>query len=71
LCVEPHNVEAIAEAQYKALTDQEYRQRCRAMAAVVKQRFAAQTMIERTTGVYEQAAALHNPRLRSRRISFV
>ena len=71
LCVEPHNVEAIAEAQYKALTDQAYRQRCRAMAAVVAQRFSAQTMVERTVGVYEQAAALHNPRVRSRRISFV
>jgi len=67
LCVEPHSVEAIAEALYKALTDQVYRQRCRAMAAVAAQRFSAQAMAERTVGVYEQAAALHS----SRRVSFV
>ncbi len=67
LCVEPYNVEAMAEALYKALTDQAFRQRCRAMAAVAAQRFSAQAMAERTVGVYEQAAALHS----SRRVSFV
>ena len=71
LCVEPHNVEAMAEAQYKALTDQAFRQRCRDMARVVAQRFSAQTMVEKTISVYEQAAALHDPRHGSRRISFV
>ncbi len=67
LCVEPYSVEAMAEALYKALTDQAFRQRCRAMAAVAAQRFSAQAMAERTVGVYEQAAALHS----SRRVSFV
>ncbi len=67
LCVEPYNVEAMAEALYKALTDQAFRQRCRAMAAVAAQRFSAQAMAERTVGVYEQAATLHS----SRRVSFV
>jgi glycosyltransferase involved in cell wall biosynthesis len=67
LCVEPHSVEAMAEALYKALTDQAFRQRCRAMAVVAAQRFSAQAMAERTVGVYEQAAALHS----SRRGSFV
>src|SRR6266567_2584078 len=71
LCVEPYSVEAMAEALYKALTDQAFRQRCRAMAAVAAQRFSAQAMAERTVGVYEQAAALHSSRLRSRRVSFV
>ncbi len=67
LCVEPYNVEAMAEALYKALTDQAFRQRCRAIAAVAAQRFSAQAMAERTVGVYEQAATLHS----SRRVSFV
>jgi len=71
LCVEPYSVEAMAEALYQALTDQAFRQRCRAMAAVAAQRFSAQAMAERTVGVYEQAAALHSSRLRSRRVSFV
>jgi len=71
LCVEPYSVEAMAEALYKALTDQVFRQRCRAMAAVAAQRFSAQAMAERTVGVYEQAAELHSSRLRSRRVSFV
>ena len=67
LCVEPYSVEAMAEALYKALTDQVLRQRCRAMAAVAAQRFSAQAMAERTVGVYERAAALYS----SRRVSFV
>ena len=65
LCVDPYGVEAMAEALYKALTDQALRQRCRAMAAVAAQRFSAQAMAERTVGVYEQAAALHNSRCTS------
>ena len=67
LCVEPYSMEAIAEALYKALTDQTFRQRCRAMAVVAAQRFSAQAMAERTVVVYEQAAELHS----SRRVSFV
>jgi len=71
LSIDPQDVEAMAQALYKALTDQEYRQRCRAMAPLVAQRFSAQTMVERTIDVYEQAAALHASQLRSQRVSFV
>ncbi len=71
LTVDPHNVEAMAQALYKALTDQAFRQYCQTMAPLVAQRFSAQAMVEQTVSVYEQAAALHASQARSRRISFV
>ncbi len=71
LSIDPQDVEAMAEALYKALTDQAYRQRCRTMATLVAQRFSAQTMVERTIDVYEQAVALHASQLCSRHVSFV
>ena len=48
LRVDPHNVEAMAEAMYKALTDQAFQQQCRTMAPVVAQQFSAQSMVEQT-----------------------
>jgi len=71
LSIDPHDVEAMAQALYKALTDQAYRQQCRTMAPLVAQRFSEQTMVERTIDVYEEAAALHASQLRSRRILFI
>ncbi len=71
LMIDPGNVEAMAEAMYKALTDQALRQHCQAMAPVVAQRFSAQAMIEQTVSVYEQAATLHASQAHSRRISFL
>ena len=71
LTIDPGNVEAMAQAMYKALTDQAFRQRCQAMGPVVAQRFSAQAMVEQTLSVYEQAATMHVSQARSRRISFV
>jgi glycosyltransferase involved in cell wall biosynthesis len=71
LIIDPDNVEALAQAMYKALTDQAFRQRCQAMGPVVAQRFSAQAMVEQTLSVYEQAATMHFSQARSRRISFV
>jgi glycosyltransferase involved in cell wall biosynthesis len=72
LCVDPHNVEAMAEAIYRALTDQAYRQKCSAMAAGIVQQFSAERMVEQTIRVYEQAATLHTGiQGRNRRILFV
>ncbi len=71
LTIDPGNVEAMAQAMYKALTDQAFRQHCQAMAPVVAQRFSAQAMVEQTVSVYEQAATLHASQAHSRRISFV
>lgn len=72
LCIDPNNVEAMAAAIYRALTDQVLRQRCRTMASSIAQRFSAQKMAEQTIHVYEQAAALHSARQRrTQRISFV
>jgi glycosyltransferase involved in cell wall biosynthesis len=68
LSVDPRNVDALAQALYKALTDQTIRQRCRALASSVAQRFSAQAMVERTVRVYEQAYALQ---AHARRVSFV
>jgi glycosyltransferase involved in cell wall biosynthesis len=69
LTVSPDDVEAMAEALYKALTDQAFRQQCRAMAPSVARRFSAETMVGQTITVYEQAAALCNTH--SQRASFV
>ncbi len=71
LCVDPQNVEAMAEALYKALTDAAYRQKCRTMAPTVAQRFSPQRMVEQIIAIYEQAAALYISRGRSQRISSV
>jgi hypothetical protein len=49
----------MAGAIYKALTDECVRERCPTTAASVAKQFSAQTMIEQTIAVYEQAAALH------------
>ncbi len=72
LCIDPYNVEAMAAAIYKALTDQTFRQKCSTMAPVVAQRFSAQRMVKQTIQVYEQAATLHSTtRRRSQGVSFV
>jgi len=55
LVVDPKNVEAMANALYQALVDQNYRQRCRTLAPAVAQQFSAQAMVAQTIGVYEQA----------------
>ncbi|HZR43605.1 MAG TPA: glycosyltransferase family 1 protein [Ktedonobacteraceae bacterium] len=72
LCVNPHNVETLAEALYQALTDQTFREKCQTQAPAVAQRFSARAMAEQTIAVYEQAAALHASQRRSQpRMSFV
>src|SRR5205823_4178146 len=72
LCIDPHDVQAIAVAIYTALTDQAQRQKCRTMAHSIAQRFSAQKMAEQTIRVYEQAAALHSATQgRAQRASFV
>jgi glycosyltransferase involved in cell wall biosynthesis len=63
LIIDPGNVEEMAQAMYKALTDQAFRQRCQAMGPVVAQRFSAQAMVEQTVSVYEQAATYHQTRI--------
>jgi glycosyltransferase involved in cell wall biosynthesis len=69
LCVDPQDVEAMAEAMYKALTDQALRQQCQEMAPLVAQRFSAERMVEQTIGVYERAGTFD--KARSRHLSFV
>ncbi len=57
LSVNPSNLDMLTGAIYKALTDTEYRDRCRRSAFTVAQKFSAQRMMEQTIAVYEQAAA--------------
>jgi len=72
LCVDPHSAEAMAEAMYKALSDQTYREKCSTMAPEVVQRFSAERMVDQTMRVYEQAAIIHTmTQGRNQRISFV
>lgn len=71
LCVDPHDVAAMAEALYQALTDQTYRQKCRAMAGTIGEQFSASRMVEQTRAVYEQAATIHTSHNNVQRVSFV
>jgi glycosyltransferase involved in cell wall biosynthesis len=71
LCVEPQDVEAMAQALYRALTDQEYRQKCRTMAGEVARQFSARRMVEQTIAVYEQAAQFHAANNNFQRVSYV
>jgi glycosyltransferase involved in cell wall biosynthesis len=72
LTVDPLDVEAMAKALYKALTDVAYRQQCRDMAPSIAQQFSAQRMVEQTIDVYEQAAMHHTAmQKRTHNVSFV
>jgi glycosyltransferase involved in cell wall biosynthesis len=62
LTIDPGDVEAMAEAMYRALTDGALRQDCQAMAPVVAERFSAQAMVEQTVSVYERAARMRRPK---------
>jgi glycosyltransferase involved in cell wall biosynthesis len=71
LCVDPHNVEALAEALHRTITDSILRNKCKAMAPTVAQQFSALTMAERTREVYERAGARHISERRSQQSTFV
>lgn len=71
LTVEPQDSEALAQALYRAITDQDYRAQCRAQAPQVTQRFSVQNLALQTRAAYEQAAKLSQEQKRSSRLSFV
>ncbi len=71
LTVDPQDVEALAKALYRALTDQALRERCQSLAPSVAQRFSAQVMVEQTIRVYEQAAAWRGSQEQARPVSFI
>ena len=67
LSVNPSNLDELTEALYTALTDTQFRERCRSSASTVAQKFSAQRMTEQTIAVYEQASThgKHFPRQRA------
>lgn len=71
LAVDPRDIDALAGAVYKAVTDEAYRIFCREQAPMIAQQFSAQRMAEHTIKGYEQAAALHETCKRSHRTTFV
>ncbi|QBD78446.1 glycosyltransferase family 1 protein [Ktedonosporobacter rubrisoli] len=71
LCVDPYNIEGIARAMHRAITDQEFREKCRSSASSVAERFSAQRMVAQTREVYAKAAAVHALRTKHRHTSFV
>lgn len=71
LCVGPQNVQEMAEALYRAITDQDYRQKCRDMASSIAEQFSARRMVEQIIAVYEQAAQSHAPHKNFQRTSYV
>jgi glycosyltransferase involved in cell wall biosynthesis len=59
LTVDPHDSEALAAALHTALSDSALRERCRALASTVVERFSASAMTRQTIAVYEQAITSH------------
>ncbi|MGH2506386.1 MAG: glycosyltransferase family 4 protein [Ktedonobacteraceae bacterium] len=59
LTVDPHDVEAMAAALQRALSDTTLRAHCQAQAEAVHMRFSVAAMVEQTISVYEHAVALH------------
>ncbi|GAC1422670.1 MAG: glycosyltransferase family 1 protein [Ktedonobacteraceae bacterium] len=64
LSVNPSDLDMLTGAIYEALTDIQFRERCRRAASTVAQTFSARRMTEQTIAVYEQAAThgKHSPR---------
>ncbi len=60
LTINPYSADVLAEALHEALTDQQFRNRCRAAAPTVVQQFSAQRMAEQTIAAYEQTAKYTN-----------
>ncbi len=58
LCVDPHDAQALADALYRALTDQTVREKCRTLAPAVAQKFSARAMASQMISAYERAAEL-------------
>jgi glycosyltransferase involved in cell wall biosynthesis len=71
LTVDSQDTEALATAIHSALTDQALKDKCRAMAHEIVQRFSAQNMVAETLQVYEQAAALNAEHKRNQHVSVV
>ena len=69
LSVNPTDLDTLTEAIYTALTDSQFRDRCRTAASTVAQKFSAQRMTEQTIAVYEQAAI--DVKSSSKRMAFV
>ncbi len=59
LTVDPRDVEAMAAALHRALSDVALQEYCKAQAATVRARFSAAALVQQTISVYEQAVALH------------
>lgn len=70
LTVDPLDSHAMAAALQQALTDETLRQRCAELAPSVSQQFSAQTMVQQTIALYEQAAALRQARWQKRDAAF-
>jgi glycosyltransferase involved in cell wall biosynthesis len=58
LTVDPGDSDALTAAIYRALTDEQLRQRCRDEAPAVAKQFSAKRMVEQTIAAYELAAGL-------------
>jgi glycosyltransferase involved in cell wall biosynthesis len=59
LCVDSHDIQALAEALHRVSTDQALREQCLTQAPTVAQKFSAGTMLAQIMLAYEQAAQLH------------
>jgi glycosyltransferase involved in cell wall biosynthesis len=57
--VDPHDVEALAIALQRALSDPTLRAQTRAFAPTILERFSAAAMVQQTIAVYEQAVTPH------------
>ncbi len=58
LTVDPQDIEALAGALERALTDREFAKLCRANVPRVLERFSAASMVKQTIATYEQASKM-------------
>ncbi len=57
LTIDPHDIAAMTQALYQAITDEAYRTFCQRQAQTVLQKFSTQEMAQKMLAVYAQAAA--------------
>jgi len=70
LTIDPHDSQAMAQAIYKALTDETVRQQCQTHAYQIQERFSADRMARETITVYEHAAAVQESQHLNKRVSY-
>jgi glycosyltransferase involved in cell wall biosynthesis len=55
LCVDTSNINTLADAMYRTLTDQTLQEKCQTLAPTVVQKYSAHLLVGKIVKIYEQA----------------